>query len=156
MKITFSRNGGRARVICRRTDGTFTSGDLGPSLPAHDLAHFIVEQALQLPAGFFVSIAKGYSIQELSDATTVRSLGAEPYVAEILARALGSLAMGACTADEFPELVGTEFQQTGLRVPEGVSAESATRMLEALQLLLTRFAELAPGELMELQFCESP
>lgn len=140
--------------MCHRADGTFTSADLGPSLPGHDFAHLIVEQALQLPAGFFVNIAKGYSIQQLSDAATVRSLGTEPYVAEILARALGSLVTGACTVEQFTELVGTELRQMGLSVPGGVSAESATRMLEELQSLLKRFAGLAPGESMELKFGE--
>jgi hypothetical protein len=154
MKITFSRKGGRTRVMCHRADGSFTSADLGPSLPGHDFAHLIVEQTLQLPAGFFVNIAKGYSIQQLSDAATVRSLGAEPYVAEILARALGSLVTGACTVEQFTELVSTELRQMGLSVPGGVSAESATRMLEELQSLLKRFAGLAPGESMELKFDE--
>lgn len=156
MNITFSRKGGRTRLICRRADGTFTSADLGPSLPGHDFAHFIVERTLRLAAGFFVNIAKGYSIQQLSDAATIRSLGADPYVAEILARALGSLATGACTAEQFPELVGTELGQMGFTVPAGVSAESATRMLEELQSLLRRFAGLGPGESMELQLSEAP
>ncbi len=155
MNITFSRKGGRTRLICRRADGTFTSADLGPSLPAHDFAHLIVERTLRLPAGFFANIAKGYSIQQLSDAVTIRSLGADPYAAEILARALGSLATGACTAEQFPELVGTELRQIGLSVPGGVSAESAICMVEELQSFLKRFAELAPGESMELQFGEA-
>ncbi len=120
MNITFSRKDGRTRLICRRADGTFTSADLGPSLPGHDFAHLIVERTQRLPAGFFVNIAKGDSIPQLSDAATIRSLGADPYVAEILARALGSLATGACTAEQFPELVGTELRQIGLSVPGGV------------------------------------
>jgi hypothetical protein len=41
-----------------------------------------------------------------------------------------------------------------MSVPGGVSAESATRMLEELQSLLERFAGLAPGESMELKFGE--
>jgi hypothetical protein len=152
MNVIFTRNGARTRLLCRRTDGTFTSADLGPSLPGHDFAHLIVERTLQLPAGFFVNIAKGYSIQQLSDAAMIRSLGAESYVAEILARALGSLATGACTVDQFPELVGTELEQMGLRLPGELSAELAMRMLEELQSLIKCFAELAPGESLELPF----
>lgn len=81
-----------------------------------------------------------------SDAATIRALSAEPYVAEIVARALGSLATGACTAEQFPELIGTEHNQMGLRVPAGVSAESGMRMLEELQSIMARFAELDLGE----------
>ena len=121
----------------------------------HDFAHLIVERRLRLPSGFFVNIAKGYSIQQLSDAAIIRTLGAEPYVAEILARALGSLATGACTVEQFPQLVGTELGQMGLGVPPGVSVESGMRMLEELQSTMRRFAELAPGESVELQFGEA-
>lgn len=99
-----------------------------------------------------MNIAKGYSIQELSDAERVRSLGTEPYVAEILARALGSLAMGACTSEHFPELVAVEFGHMGLKVPDGVSAESAMQMLGEVQSMVKRFNGLAPGESMDLQF----
>ena len=156
MNIIFTPKGGRTRVLCRRADGTFTSADLGPSLPAHDFAHLIVERTLRLPSGFFVNIAKGYSIQQLSDAATIRLLGADLYVAEILARALGSLATGACTVEQFRELVGTELGQMGLSVPGDLSIELAMRMLEELQSMVRRFAELAPGESMELQFGEAP
>ncbi len=152
MNIIFTRKSGRTRMTCRRADGTFTSADLGPSLPGHDFAHLIVERTLELPAGFFVNIAKGYSIQELSDAAVIRSLGAEPYVAEVLARALGSLATGACSAEQFPELIRTELKGMSLTVPDGVSAESAMRMLEELQSMMERFGRLAPGESMKLQF----
>jgi hypothetical protein len=156
MKVVFSRKGARTRLLCRRADGTFTAADLGPSLPGHDFAHLIVERTLRLRSGFFVNIAKGYSIQQLSEAATIRSLGAEPYVAEILARALGSLATGACTVQQFPELVDTELGQMGLLVPGEVSAELAMRMLAELQSMVERFAGLAPGESLELQFGEAP
>jgi len=155
MNIIFTPKGGRTRVLCRRADGTLTSADLGPRLPAHDFAHLIVERTLRLPSGFFVNIAKGYSIQQLSDAATIRSLGADPYVAEILARALGSLATGACTVEQFPGLVGTELGQMGLSVPGDLSIELAMRMLEEFQSMVKRFAGLAPGESMELQFGEA-
>jgi len=156
MNIIWTRKAGRTRMLCRRADGTFTSADLGPSLPGHDFAHLVVERTLRLPSGFFVNIAKGCSIQQLSDAATIRSLGVDLYVAEILARALGSLATGACTVEQFPELVGTELGQMGLSVPGDLSIELAMRMLEELQSMVKRFAGLAPGESMELQFGEAP
>ena len=53
MDIIFRRKGERTQIVCRKVDGTFTSADLGPSLPGHDLAHLVVERTLRLPAGFF-------------------------------------------------------------------------------------------------------
>jgi hypothetical protein len=143
-------------MVCRRADGTFTSADLGPNLPGHDFAHFIVERTLGLPTGFFINIANGSSIQQLSEAATIRALGSEPYVAEILARALGSLATGACKVEQFRDLVGAELDKMRLRMPAGVNAKSVTRMLEELQSMMERFRELAPGESMDLQFSAAP
>lgn len=151
MKILLSHKNGRNRLTCVREDGTWTSADLGPSLPTHDLAHLVVERRLSLTSGFFIFIAKGHSIQELSEAATLRGLGAEPYVAEILARGVGCLLTGACTPEQLPELVGMELAQMGLLMPAGVSAESAREMLAELKDLLERFQALAPGESLHLQ-----
>lgn len=155
MKIVLTHRAGRTRMLCRRADGTFTSSDVGPSLPAHDFAHFVVERTFRLGAGFFVNVAKGYSLQQLSDAATIRSLGAEPYVAEVLARAVGELATGACTCEQFPQRVGSELGAMGLAAPEGITAQSAQHMLAELETLMRRFGELDPGESMELEF-EAP
>jgi hypothetical protein len=152
MKVIFTKKSGRTRMSCRRGDGTFTSADVGPSLPAHDFAHFIVERTLELPTGFFVNVASGYSLDQLSDPATIRSLGREPYVAEVLARALGELATGACDCGQFPDRVATELRQMGLGVPAGASPEAAEQMLSELQGLMRRFGELRPGESMELEF----
>jgi len=152
VKIIFTKKSGRTRMSCRRADGTFTSADVGPSLPAHDFAHFIVERTFELPTGFFVNVANGYSLEQLSDAATIRTLGRESYVAEVLARALGELATGACTGEQFPDRVASELGAMGLELPPGVSSEAAARMLSELQSLMRRFGELPPGESMELEF----
>ena len=152
VRIVLTHRAGRTRMLCRRADGSFTTADLGPSLPAHDFAHFVVERAFRLPTGFFVNVAKGYTLQQLSDAATIRSLGPEPYVAEVLARALGELATGACRCEQFPERVGTELAAMGLAVPDGITSESAERMLAELETLMRRFGELEPEESMELEF----
>ena len=139
-------------MSCRRADGTFTSADVGPSLPAHDFAHLIVERTFELPTGFFVNVASGYSLDQLSDAAIIRSLGRESYVAEVLARALGELVTGACNPEQFPDRVATELRQMGLEVPAGVSSEAAQHMLGELEGLMKRFGEMRPGESMELEF----
>jgi len=156
VKIVLSRKAGRARMTCWRADGTSTGADLGPSLPGHDLAHYVVEKTLRLPSGFFVHVARGYSIQQLSDAATIRSLGTEPLIAEVLARALGETATGACTCEQFPERVAAELRQLKVSVPEGISAETAERMRGELEQLMRRFGELGHGESMELDFPVPP
>jgi hypothetical protein len=152
MKILLTRKGGRHRLTCLRTDGTSTTAAVGPGLPGHDLAHFVVERRLALASGFFVNIAKGYSIQQLSQAAVIHALGPEPYVSEILSRGIGSLLTGACAPEQFEELVGTELAQMGLAIPPGVSIDSAREMLEELAGLLQRFTTLGSGESLQLEF----
>lgn len=112
--IRITKKGSRNLLACARPDGTAVSADLGPNLPHHDLAHFVVERAFGLSDGFFGNIGRGYTPAQLSDKHVIRSLGVEPYRAEILARALGSLHTGACSPEQFEDLVNAELTSLGL------------------------------------------
>ena len=123
--------------------------DLGPKLPYHDLAHFVVERTFNLTDGFFGHIARGYSPGQLSDKEVIRSLGREPYRAEILARALGSLDTGACNPDEFESLVNTELAAlslSGMRIAPEVRDAMAVEYRD----LAGAYASLPDGESIEL------
>ena len=140
---------------CVRPDGSCELANLGPGLPHHDLAHFVVERRWQLRDGFFGNIAGGYGFAQLSDKDVIKKLGAQSAQAEVLARALGSLYTGACTAEQFAELVNTELEQwhwpivpVSPAMVEGAAAEFGE--------LLARFKTLGDGESLELQFELSP
>jgi hypothetical protein len=140
---------------CVRPDGSCELANLGPGLPHHDLAHFVVERRWQLRDGFFGNIAGGYSFAQLSDKDVIKKLGAQSAQAEVLARALGSLYTGACTAEQFAELVNTELDQwhwpivpVSFAMVQGAAAEFGE--------LLARFKTLGDGESLELQFELSP
>ena len=94
MRINITRKGTRNQLACFRQDGSSATADLGPNLPHHDLAHYVVERRFGLQDGFFAQIARGLTPQQLSDKLVIQSLGPGPYRAEILARALGSLSTG--------------------------------------------------------------
>lgn len=151
LQIRITRKGARNQLACFRPDGTSTVADLGPNLPHHDLAHFVVERAFDLQDGFFGHIARGYSPTQLSDKATIMSLGAVPYRAEILARALGSLSTGACTPDQFEELVNMELAAmslTSMHIP----ATAVQAMAVEFDSLMERFAQLRDGETLTLEF----
>ena len=114
MRVRISKKGKRSQLACVRSDGTHVVADLGPSLPYHDLAHFVVEREFRLKEGFFANIARGYSPAQLSDKGVILSLGREPYRAEILARGLGALATGACDPEQFEDLVNVELARLPL------------------------------------------
>lgn len=125
--------------------------DLGPSLPFHDLAHFVVETSLGLEDGFFANVARGYSPEQLSDKATILSLGPAPYRAEILARALGSLSTGACAPEEFEELVNMELSGLSLATMR-ISPEMREQMMAQFKTLTQRYAHLQEGEGLRLEF----
>ena len=138
-------------LACARPDGTAASADLGPNLPHHDLAHFVVERAFGLSDGFFGNIARGYTPAQLSDKHVIRRLGVEPYRAEILARALGSLHTGACSPEQFEDLVNAELASLGL--PRMLIAPTIREaLLEEFKGHLATYQALRDGESMTLSF----
>ena len=151
MKITITKEERRNQLTCWRQDGTCETADLGPSLPHHDLAHFVVESRLNLQDGFFGRIARGYSVARLSEKETIQNSPPESLVAEVAARALQSLSSGACRTDQLAELVNSELSRW--RVPTiAISPEETGQMLAEFQGLIDRYAALQPGEMMHLEF----
>jgi hypothetical protein len=152
MQLRFVRLERRSRLTCVRSDGSVSSAELGPGLPYHDLAHFVIERAYGLRRGFFGHVASGYSLQDLSKKEVILSLDSQSTVAEILARALGSLATGACTLEQFPALVQEELTRMNLTPPGELTTQQARRMLKEYRGLLDRYDALPPGEALELSF----
>jgi hypothetical protein len=156
--------GSRHEMLCDRDDGSSERIDLGPSLPFHDVAHFVAETRLGLKGGYFGNLAGGMSARDLADPAVIRSLPSEAYVAEICARAVGALATGACRVAQFGELVGLELEGMSIDVaatpglaPLGRNDAPACEVL-ASELLLefnaltARYRALADGEFLELEY----
>lgn len=152
MKVVIKKLNGRNQLTCHRPDGTVETANLGPSLPRHDLAHFVVESRLDIRNGFYDNIANGYSVAQLSAPEVIRTLGPQTWVAEIAARALQSLASGACRPEQFEELIGTELAQFSIPTPANLSPAVASALLAEFRELLAQFDALAQGEALELNF----
>lgn len=151
-KITLTKKNNRNQLVCHRTDGTTEISNIGPSLPHHDLAHFVVEKHLGLTGGFFGNVARGYSMVELADREVIQSLGAESWIAEIITRSLGSLSTGACTPEQFSELVDTELALMSIPEVADLTANVATDMLSHFNELHAQYLALGEGATMELEF----
>jgi hypothetical protein len=151
MRIILTKRGRRHRLCCQKADGTSTLSDLGPRLPHHDLAHFVVEQRFGLREGFFGHIARGYTPEQLSDKEVIKSLGRESLAGEILARALQSLSSGSCSSEQFAELVNTEFAQWAIPALH-VSLPDVQTVRAEFASLIQRYAGLKDGERLTLDF----
>jgi hypothetical protein len=151
LRIRIARNGHRNVLTCVRPDGTSAFTDIGPGLPHHDLAHYVVERRFDLKEGFFGNIALGYTPAQLSDKEVIKRLGPQSMVAEILARALQSLASDACRPEQFEELVGAELLPWG--IPRlTIDPATVDAMADEFRALLERFSALADREGMTLEF----
>jgi hypothetical protein len=151
MRISITKRGHRHEMRCVRQDGSAEVTDLGPKLPYHDIAHFLVERQWRLGEGFFGNIARGLTFAQLSDPTAIRNLGPQSLQAEILARALQSLCSGACTAEQFAELVNSELAHW--RLP-AIQATLATVEVLATEYrdLVDQYQALRAGESLTLEF----
>ncbi|WP_298513003.1 hypothetical protein [uncultured Kordia sp.] len=108
MEIIINKGEHRNTLYCKRADGTFTSENLGPEIPNHDIAHFVVEKKFNLTKGFYGNIAAGMTIKDLSNKDIIKNLDSESWLAEIMTRNLQSLGSGAAIIEEYIELVTWE------------------------------------------------
>ena len=154
MQLTFTRQGSRTLLTCSRADGSTDQSDLGPSLPYHDLAHFVAESDLGLTDGFFGSVAAGRTMDELSDATLIPTLPPGSMQAEIASRGVGSLATGACRPEQLAELVNSELEHLGLPLLTGLDTARAERLLTGFRDLVARFEAVAEGDSLKLVFAD--
>lgn len=152
MIIRIKKQQERNRLICIREDGSIEQENLGPSLPFHDIAHYVVEKHLLLEKGFYGNIAAGYSVQELSDKEVIRTLGPESLISEVATRALQSLRSGACTIEQFAELVESELFVFGLRPAFDLNPKLVKLILKEYMELLSKWNKLKDGEQMEFLF----
>jgi len=119
MRIIISKGKNRNTLTCKRVDGTSTSVSLGPNVPHHDIAHFVIEKEFDLKKGFYGNIKAGLAIDELSDKEVIKNLDPESWLSEIMTRNLQSVGSGAAKLEQFIELVNWEAQSiSGIKVPE--------------------------------------
>ncbi|MFY7670423.1 hypothetical protein ACOSP6_04995 [Tenacibaculum sp. MEBiC06402] len=119
MEILITKGENRNTLTCKRKDGTSTSLNLGPDIPNHDIAHYIVEKEFKLENGFYGNIKSGMTIEELSDKEIIKNLGTETWLSEIMARNLQAISSGAAKTEQFIELINWEAQNiNGIVVPD--------------------------------------
>jgi hypothetical protein len=152
MEIKITKKNNRNRLICKRDGGSIAVSDLGPNVPFHDMAHFVVENTLGLKEGFFGNIRKGYSVEDLSDKQVIKTLGPETWYSEIMTRTLQSLSSGACTADQFPALIKEELQHLSIPYSYSLTPDLITGMETEYRKLLEQWKELKEGDTLVLEF----
>lgn len=152
MDIKILNKGNRNLLVCIRDNGTIEKADLGPSTPFHDLAHFVVEKCLGLKYGFYGNINIGYTVKELSDKEIVMTLPVESTVSEIATRALQSVWSGACSIEQFNNLVELELKNNSINFQLNLKDEDVFQMYSYYDELITQLKDLKEGESIEVSF----
>jgi len=152
MEIILTKHTNRNMLLCKRIDGSFTSVNLGPDIPNHDIAHFVVEKQIKMKNGFYGKIKSGMSITELSDKDVIKNLGSETWLSEIMARNLQSLGSGAAYKSQYIELVNWEAENIkGVQVPY-ISEDDVEHMKSDFDKLCSKWMSLPENGELRLHF----
>lgn len=152
MEIIITKGKNRNTLTCRRADGTFTTENLGPDIPYHDIAHYVVEKKFDLKNGFYGKIKAGMTIAALSDKKIIKRLESESWLAEILARNLQAMASGAAGIDDFIQLVEWEAKNMkNVKVPP-MDISDVKVMKSEFDKLCKKWDSISENEQISLQF----
>jgi hypothetical protein len=151
MIIRFTKKEHRCQLTYQRHDGEMLVADLGPDLPGHDLAHFVMEQKLGMRAGFYGNLYAGYTMAQLGDKQVIFQLPVETMIAEVATRALQSLAGGACEPKEFNELINLELSGMSTDYRINLPPAEITQLMNDYRHLISQWNVLPMGETLELE-----
>ncbi|WP_165944060.1 hypothetical protein, partial [Aquimarina spinulae] len=138
-------------LSCIREDGSITSTGLGPDLPNHDMAHFVVESYFGLKQGFYGMIKSGMTIEDLSNKEIIKTLGKESWLAEILARNLQALGSGSSTIEEFISLVTWETNTMSIQPPK-MKLSDVKKIKFSFDVLCKQWKQLSDQDRLSLMF----
>ncbi|SNR14662.1 hypothetical protein [Tenacibaculum jejuense] len=152
MEIIITKGKDRNTLTCQRENKTFTSYNLGPNLPNHDIAHYVIEKKFQFNKGFYGNIKSGMSIEELSDKEIIKNLEQEALLAEIMTRNLQAIGSGAAKIDDYISLVTWEANNlNNVQIPE-----LNLKIIEELKIefdhLCTQWEAISEGDQLKLSF----
>ena len=152
------RPDGSGVLRCTRADGSVTwqkqNARHAPFFALHDLTHFAVESALELPRGFFGLIAEGWDMDDLTGKGTRGPLPAEAAEVEYIVGAFDTERAGATilTPKEFNEFAAIHAASSGREAPRRLTQEEMARVRARRGELFSRWNALPAGETIELQF----
>ena len=161
MRIELSRRAdGSGTMRCVRDDGTVTwQTQRAPHHAAffalHDLTHLAVESELGFRQGFYGLVASGW---EIDDTTGKGARGPLPPEALTVEQLVGALdreraSTSPWTAEEFNELLAaTAAAGRAAPMSTPLTDDMLERVRARVKELSARWAALAPGEVLALEF----
>ena len=147
---------------CRRADGSATwqchQGRQAAFFPLHDLTHYAVETELGFRDGFYGLVAAGWDIPDTEGKEARGPLPAETLAVEHLVGMLDTERPSGTewTAADVNHQAALFAVGGGRPAPRALTDAELARVRARVRELFGRWAELPPGETLELRFDRPP
>lgn len=139
-------------MVITHSDGVEIVNDLGPNLPFHDLAHYVVESNLEYDDGLFGNLAKGYSIPDLSSKEVIKILPEQIMISEVASRALSGIVTGSVRLDQFNLIVQEELDDMDSDYSFSISTIVIEKMVRDYEGLIKEWQKLPTGGSLEFRW----
>lgn len=149
---------GRASLTCVRADGTTTwqrqAGAQAAFFPRHDLTHYAVETALGHKRGFYGIVVDGWDLSDFGAPWPKGPMPADMDPSELFVGLLDlERATGVpFTAEDFNDKAADRRADRGLAASAAITEDDLKRVRETMRALFARWAAVAPGQVLELEF----
>ncbi len=156
MEIRLKKGRTKNTLVCNRKNGTSTWTQIDRFFVMHDLAHFCVENVLEMKNGFYGLVARGKDISDFENKEKIR---AKALPEESI---LGELIVGLVLTERSDNSPVIDFNKTlkemaamkGVKVSKEVGEEELRSIRRDLDDLLNQWTFLQPEEELTLYFKE--
>lgn len=159
LKLQFKKQKDHSAILTFfRTDGTSTYTKIRPGLEVHDLAHYVVETALDFKEAFYGLINQGYTVPDFERPREERPLALIPanlpqesLQTEFIVNQLQIQLYNSGEQDQFLPTLAQAMTAKGLPMPANLTAEKIAQMLDELQQLVEQWRLIKAGEVLHLE-----
>lgn len=159
MRIEFTRRmDGGTTLRCVRADGSISwqnqRGTTALFFALHDLTHYAVETELGFRQAFYGLVAAGWDIADTGGKGARGRLPMEAILVEHLVGALDQERASGTTwaAADFDAVLARAAEEWGGAPPPPLTDEALDRVRARVRELASRWAALAPGAVLALEF----
>jgi hypothetical protein len=162
MEIAFVHTGeSHDRIHISRDDGSEASWRWGAGGPAHDLIHWVVEDALLLERGFWGLVAAGadFGFVNARGHAGERCEGELGDTSELMQAeaVVNSIQQGIAIEPRWSDAeclrwAATWCEQAGVELPEGLDVALYGQIRADAERWVARFRELEPGEALDVRW----
>ena len=154
MTIRFKKGKEDAHTLtCTRKDGSSTWSKIkGEYGPAHDLAHYVIETALQSSGGFYGLLMQGYDISSFEEKGDRSWIGEEGIYIECVVMGLQYVTSGVTGPEGFNSLVKDACEKQEIEPHHQFTPKQVAACISRYEYHLTAWHDLAPGGDIVLDF----